>query len=219
MASFPVSCDLFCTVIDNYGDAGVCWRLARQLATEQAWAVRLWIDDPATIDLLAPNQTLIDVRAWTDDFVSSEAADVVIEAFACNLPPTYIAAMKARQRPPVWINLEYLSAEEWVAGCHGLPSPQAGLEKYFFFPGFVAGTGGLLRERDLAVTQKLTFEGPLEISLFCYDNPQLPRPARCLARRRPADCLPRLRRSAAARRSPAGWARISPLAPPSNVAT
>ena len=36
--------DLFCRVVDNYGDLGVCWRLARQLAGEHGVAVRLWVD-------------------------------------------------------------------------------------------------------------------------------------------------------------------------------
>jgi uncharacterized repeat protein (TIGR03837 family) len=74
----------------------------------------------------------------------------------------------------VWLNLEYLSAEDWVAGCHGLPSPHPPLAKYFFFPGFVPGTGGLIRERDYAVPAAPSFSGTLETSLFCYDNPQLP---------------------------------------------
>lgn len=168
----PVSCDIFCRVIDNLGDAGVCWRLARQLATEHGWQVRLWIDDPQPIALLAPGQTIVDVCLWEGDFSGIEPADVVIEAFACELPPRYVVAMRAR--PPVWLNLEYLSAEAWVAGCHGLPSPQDGLAKHFFFPGFVPGTGGLLREKDLAVPPAPTFGEGLEISLFCYDNPQLP---------------------------------------------
>ena len=136
--------------------------------------MRLWIDDPATIDLLAPGQTLIEVRGWAEEFSGIAAADVVIEAFACELPPAYVAAMRARPRQPVWINLEYLSAEDWVSGCHGLPSPQDGLQKYFFFPGFAPGTGGLLGERNHAVSPAPSFAGPLEISLFCYENPQLP---------------------------------------------
>jgi uncharacterized repeat protein (TIGR03837 family) len=168
-----ISCDVFCTVIDNYGDAGVCWRLAKQLAAEHGWRVRLWIDDPAIIDMLAPGQTLIEVRAWTEKFSGIAAADVVIEAFACQLPAAYLPLMQARSRAPVWLNLEYLSAEDWVAGCHGLPSPQAGLQKHFFFPGYTPGTGGLLHERAPAVTQKLTFAGALDVSLFCYDNPAL----------------------------------------------
>jgi len=168
------SCDIFCAVIDNLGDAGVCWRLARQLAAEYSWLVRLWIDNPAPIALLAPNQQVVEVRPWTGNFAGIEAADIVIEAFACNLPTTYVAAMQTRQHPPVWLNLEYLSAEDWVAGCHGLPSPQAGLQKFFFFPGFVPGTGGLLREHAYAAPPAPTFDRLLEISLFCYDNPQLP---------------------------------------------
>jgi uncharacterized repeat protein (TIGR03837 family) len=171
-----LSCDIFCAVIDNLGDAGVCWRLVRQLATEHGWRIRLWIDDPATIDLLAPDHASlpVEVRKWEGDFSGVEPARVVIEAFACELPAAYVAAMAKQARPPVWLNLEYLSAEDWVAGCHGLPSPQPPLVKHFFFPGFVAGTGRLLRENDFAVPPAPSFSGTLEISLFCYDNPQLP---------------------------------------------
>lgn len=174
MSSPVISCDIFCTVIDNLGDAGVCWRLARQLTVEHGWRVRLLIDDPAPLAQLAPGQQVVDVRLWAGDSTDLAPADVVIEAFACDPPPAYVTAMQNRARPPVWINLEYLSAEDWVAGCHGLPSPQGGLAKYFFFPGFVPGTGGLLREKNLAVPPAPTFREPLETSLFCYDNPQLP---------------------------------------------
>ncbi|WP_126445467.1 elongation factor P maturation arginine rhamnosyltransferase EarP [Sulfuricystis multivorans] len=169
-----IRCDLFCRVIDNLGDAGVSWRLARQLAVEFGWRVRLFIDDPAPIGLLAPGQSVVEVRRWLEDFSGVAAADVVIETFACDLPPAYVAAMRSRARPPVWINLEYLSAENWVVGCHGLPSPQQGLSKFFFFPGFVPGTGGLLKERDYAAPPAPSFDGPLKVSLFCYENPQLP---------------------------------------------
>jgi uncharacterized repeat protein (TIGR03837 family) len=169
-----ISCDIFCTVIDNLGDAGVCWRLARQLAVEHGWRVRLFIDDPSPIEGFAPGQAVVEVRRWEGDFSEVAPADVVIEAFACALPQHYVEAMRARRRPPVWLNLEYLSAEDWVSGCHGLPSPQEGLAKHFFFPGFVPGTGGLLREQDFAVPPAPTFSRVLEISLFCYGNPWLP---------------------------------------------
>ncbi|MCF0254204.1 MAG: elongation factor P maturation arginine rhamnosyltransferase EarP, partial [Duodenibacillus sp.] len=29
-----ILCDIYCRVIDNYGDAGVAWRLANSLAAE-----------------------------------------------------------------------------------------------------------------------------------------------------------------------------------------
>ncbi len=169
-----ISCDIFCAVIDNLGDAGVCWRLAQQLAIEHGWQARLFIDDPAPIALLAPKQDVVEVCHWTGDFTGVEPAQIVIEAFACNLPAAYVDAMAKQARPPVWLNLEYLSAEDWVADCHCLPSPHPPLVKYFFFPGFVPGTGGLLREQDHAVPPAPSFSGILEISLFCYDNPQLP---------------------------------------------
>ena len=172
-----ISCDLFCRVVDNLGDAGVCWRLARQLAVEFGWQVRLWIDDPAPLAALAPDRAgvAVAVHRWQGEFPDVEAAQVVIEAFACELPPRHVERMAAQPRPPVWINLEYLSAEDWVPGCHGQPSPHPTLPlpKHFFFPGFVAGTGGLIRERDADFGQR-GIGSALAISMFCYDNPALP---------------------------------------------
>lgn len=155
-----LSCDLFCRVIDNYGDIGVCWRLARQLAGEHGVAVTLWVDELAVFARLAPGLDTVaaqqdyqglTVRHWAADFPPAAPGDLVIEAFACELPPTFIAAMQTRARPPIWLNLEYLSAENWVEDCHGLASvhPATGLAKHFWFPGFTPRTGGLLRENAL----------------------------------------------------------------------
>jgi uncharacterized repeat protein (TIGR03837 family) len=194
----PRSWDIFCTVVDNYGDIGVCWRLARQLAAEHGLRVRLWVDDLASFSRICPGIAPglasqlshgVEVRWWREPIAAAEPADVVVEAFACIPPANYVAAMAARQPRPVWINLEYLSAEDWVQGCHGLPSPHPSLPlvKYFFFPGFVAGTGGLLAERGLAQARErfqrsaaeqacfwkdIGLPAPaadeLQVSLFCY---------------------------------------------------
>jgi uncharacterized repeat protein (TIGR03837 family) len=192
MIKNPPCCDIFCVVVDNYGDAAMCWRLARQLAVEHGWRVRLWIDDLTPLDKLAPEHAAgpVDVRLWPKPWATAAAADVVIEAFACKLPQPYIEAMAARETPPVWINLEYLSAESWVASCHGMssPDPRLPLLKHFFFPGFDPATGGLLRERDYAARHdafdaaafRAEFGLPpkagdeLTISLFSYENPVLP---------------------------------------------
>jgi len=209
----PWNWDLFCRVIDNYGDIGVCWRLARQLAREHGIRVRLWVDRLESFARLCPEITIdasvqmvdsIEIHSWDAEFPEVAAADVVIEAFACELPESYIAAMARRIVPPVWINLEYLSAEEWVTSCHLLPSPHpgSGLRKFFFFPGLTLGTGGLLRERDLLArrdafstesdafwirmgipvksatagdsTPLTVSDAELRLSLFCYANPALP---------------------------------------------
>ncbi|WP_454692547.1 elongation factor P maturation arginine rhamnosyltransferase EarP [Achromobacter aloeverae] len=154
--------DIFCKRVDNYGDIGVCWRLARQLTAEHGWRVRLWLDDLPAFCRLAPHadphaerQTAdgVELLAWHDAMAAlPPPGDVVIEAFACDPPPAFRAAMRASR--PLWLNLEYLSAEDWVASCHGLPSLQAdGLAKYFFFPGFTPDTGGLLREKGLSAAR------------------------------------------------------------------
>lgn len=243
----PISCDIFCTVVDNYGDIGVSWRLARQLAHEHGARVRLWLDDLLTLQRLCPELDAsletqmcrdVEVRHWRKAFPEVQPAELVIEAFACELPEQYVKAMATlveasradvsasqtemdarRQgrgqrdstgqygeagepaanpadaafagREPVWINLEYLSAEDWVEGCHKLPSPRPHLPlvKHFFFPGFTRRTGGLLLEDDLlarrdafqgdaaaqgAFWQALNLPPPvageLRVSLFSYEN-------------------------------------------------
>lgn len=190
--------DIFCAVIDNYGDIGVCWRLARQLVAEHGLHVRLWVDDLASLQKLCPEISPlhddqmfrgVEIRCWADPFPEVHPADVVIEAFACELPESYVRAMAmAPSYQPsfagrVWINLEYLSAEHWVADCHGMTSlhPSLPLTKYFFFPGFAPSTGGLIREKSLGEGFDTAMfwhergllppqEGELRISLFGYEN-------------------------------------------------
>ncbi|MBU4610246.1 elongation factor P maturation arginine rhamnosyltransferase EarP [Achromobacter sp. GG226] len=146
--------DIFCRVVDNFGDIGVCWRLARRLAQGYGWRVRLWVDDLASFGRLAPEVAAgarmldgVEIVMWTAPAPARLPLDVVIEAFACDPPPAYRAALTPGHR---WLNLEYLTAEDWAEGCHGMPSPQGnGVVKTFFFPGFTSRTGGLLREPGL----------------------------------------------------------------------
>lgn len=194
-------CEIFCNVIDNYGDIGVSWRLARQLHLEHQLQLTLWVDDLASFQAILPAidpaietqwQQGICIRRWPQDVLpDSPIGDLVIEAFGCRLPDSRIAAMASRTPKPVWINLEYLSAEAWVEDCHGLssPHPQLPITKYFFFPGFSPNTGGLPCERALirhcqawqadpdnenALWQSLGLParvtGELRISLFCYES-------------------------------------------------
>ena len=190
--------DIFCTVVDNFGDIGVTWRLARQLVAEHSQAVRLWVDDLRAFERICPDidihalqqwQQGVEVRQWMADWQPTEAADVVIAAFACQLPGAYMEAMVEREKTPLWMNLDYLSAEDWIVGCHGLPSVKyKQVQKFFFFPGFHKGTGGLLRESDLLerreqfqqspAAQRLFLQGlgidrapgAQLISLFAYEN-------------------------------------------------
>lgn len=187
----PLDWDLFCRVIDNHGDLGVCWRLARRLAA-LGQRVRLWIDDAGALAWMAPDgDPGVRVRPWRDPQPDEAPGDVVVEAFGCDPPPAFVARMAGAARAPVWVNLEYLSAEPYTLRSHGLPSPQAGgpgagLTKWFFFPGFVPASGGLLLEDGLAEARAVfdaeAWLASLGISplpqrprrsLFCYDQPAL----------------------------------------------
>jgi len=221
--SAPTSLALFCKVVDNYGDIGICWRLARQLWREHGVRVSLWVDDLGSfrricpqVDVLAAEQEVEGVRVlhWTGregSFAPEQVADIVIEFFAVDLPPGYVEAMAQHSPRPVWFNLEGLTAEEWVEGCHRLPSmhPRLKLTKHFFFPGFTAKTGGLLHEAGLTEA-RLAFQADraamarflapfgvtgqemdnLKVSLFCY--PHAPVAAQLAAwaeGERPVTCL------------------------------
>jgi uncharacterized repeat protein (TIGR03837 family) len=182
--------DVFCRVIDNFGDIGVCWRLACDLAG-RGQRVRLWVDDTTALRWMAPaGHSGVEVAPWLASTSFPPPGDVVVEAFGCDPAPAFLAAMAARAeaggRAPAWINLEYLSAEPYVERSHGLASPQMsgparGLTKWFFYPGFTPATGGLLREPALAAEQA-AFDraawlaahaiplaaGERLVSLFCY---------------------------------------------------
>ena len=156
--------------------------------------MRLVIDDAAPLGFMAPGGAPgVEVLPWPGPAV---VGDVVVEAFGCDPPEATVAAMAARALPPVWLNLEYLSAEPYVERSHGLPSPQRnGLTKWFFYPGFTAGSGGLLREPGL-LAERAAFDsaawllaqgiahlaGERVVTLFCYDNPALPALLHDLAR-------------------------------------
>lgn len=190
--------DIFCRVIDNYGDIGVCWRLACQLAGRDQ-AVRLWVDDASALRWMAPlGCPGVEVHAWTQPLALAALApgDVLVEAFGCEIPGEFVGRYvdwrSADGRPAAWLNLEYLSAESYVERSHGLSSPVMhgpgrGLNKRFFYPGFTPRTGGLLREPGLLQRQAdfdraawlgqqgiTPIPGAQRISLFCYEPVALP---------------------------------------------
>jgi uncharacterized repeat protein (TIGR03837 family) len=206
IVTLPQRWDVFCSVVDNYGDAGVAWRLARQLVAEHRRDTRFFVDALPVLSRIAPdvdpsrdrqNVQGVDIIRWDGadrPLPPTTPGQAVIEAFGCGLASSYVDAMVALPAPPAWINLEYLSAEGWIEGCHGLKSnhPRLPLRRYFYFPGFTEASGGLLREADLLSRRdafqndpaaRATFwrslgvalpEGALAISLFCYPNRHLP---------------------------------------------
>ncbi len=188
---------LFCKVIDNLGDAGVCWRLARQL-TQAGASCTLLIDEPTTLAQLAPSLQLqaeqdldgLRIIHWQEDIqaLAMLEQDAWIGCFACDWSPALWLALAQQSRPPRLYNLEYLGLESWVEGCHGLDSihPATGLRQTFWIPGFTPSSGGLLRENDLLdqheqwqhsapvlAGMKDWPDQDLIISVFCYEHAPL----------------------------------------------
>ena len=195
--------DVFCRVIDNFGDIGVAWRLCGQLAG-RGHTVRLWVDDASALDWMAPGARAghmagISVLPWelsrdAKHVQTLPGADVWVETFGCEIAPEFIATYAKSTRAdgqkglkfPVWINLEYLSAEDFARRCHRLASPvmqgpARGATKFFYYPGFTGDSGSLLREPALAPRQAvfnpkawLQAQGIAAgtgtvVSLFCYE--------------------------------------------------
>ena len=206
--------DIFCKVIDNFGDIGVSWRLSADLAA-RGQAVRLWVNDASALSWMAPlGAPSVTVLPWGQAadaaalaaLLPANPGEVLVEAFGCEIPAEFLSAWLAAPLPdqssPVagrcWLNLEYLSAEAYVARSHALPSPvqhgpAAGCRKWFFYPGFTPQTGGLLREAGL-IERMTAFEAkeseswlhslglpgaapasasPLRVSMLCYEPPAL----------------------------------------------
>jgi uncharacterized repeat protein (TIGR03837 family) len=166
--------DLFCRVVDNYGDVGIAWRLARQL-TDERRALRLVVEGLDVLAKLEPriDPTLarqrvagIDVLRWSA--FDGEPADVVIELLGCGLPAACLDAIEARPVAPVWIDYEHLSAEAWVDDFHALPSPHPtrSLVKHFFYPGFGPRTGGLPIEPGLDARRRAFVDHPAAVASF-----------------------------------------------------
>lgn len=197
----PLKVDVFCHVVDNLGDIGVCWRFCKTLARDQGCYVRLFVDDFGAFSKIEPllDKTRdvqhidgVELFRWDHAVIHERyhgCGDAVIEAFACTLPEKVTMLMARARKPPVWIDLEYLSAEEWVDTHHAVvsPHPQLGIDKTLFFIGFREKSGGLIREKGL-LDRRLAFQADeaaqnqwrdnwglpprdpafIDISLFCY---------------------------------------------------
>ncbi len=157
---------IFCRVVDFYGDAGFCWRLACALRDQGIGHVLLVIDRLDVLQAISGKQQRpgVSVMSWqlaeerwqSTGIPVSERADVVIEAFACDPPEVFLASLSDKAR---WITLDYLATEPWADGVHLMPSPSprlthpAAAHRQWFIPGFSTRTGGLLHGRWRHISQ------------------------------------------------------------------
>ncbi len=168
----PWGAFIFCRVIDNFGDAGVCWRLAGRLS-EEGLRVLLIIDHPEVLERMVPELTwrepLSLVRLAQGDcgvmrwetfeatigsperatILGSVPPRLVMETFGCRLPERFESELDDGH-VRLWMNLEYLTAEPYADDCHGLwgRHPTLGAQKLWFYPGFTKKTGGLFNSPD-----------------------------------------------------------------------
>lgn len=150
--------DIFCQVIDNFGDVGVVYRLATQL--KNRYRVRIFIDSLKELVLLNSYvdsqkkfQKVEGIEFVTYDYLEKNwetitPNEIIIEAFGCEIHGGYYG--KAKNQSKLLINLEYLSSEEWTLGFHGMESfiGAKTLRKFFYIPGLLPESGGVLFQRD-----------------------------------------------------------------------
>jgi uncharacterized repeat protein (TIGR03837 family) len=168
VAALSSPIDILCKVVDNYGDIGVAYRLARALsAAEPGLRLRLIVEGLEAFSAICPEidprlplQSLPG-RGWTVidwqepgpealALLAAEPPRAVIECFACGRPDWFEAALFDPGRPDeeesLVVNLEYLTGEDYARDLHLMASATRSgrVRKSFFMPGFEAGTGGLI---------------------------------------------------------------------------
>ena len=185
--------DVFCEVIDNFGDIGFVYRFSKSLYNKYDKNVKIRVILNSTSELGKLNKEIKDdhrqvvqgIEYVTFEYLNNNQneiipSEVIVESFGCNLPDWYYE--KAKSDSSILINLEYLSSEDWTIDFHLMESligaPK--LRKYFFMPGLSEKSGGvLLTEQTLDkvslsdYSEKLTIsflKNKLIGSIFSYEH-------------------------------------------------
>lgn len=169
------SIDIFCEIIDNFGDIGVVYRISKELK-KIFQNVRIRIVLNRLEEFKAINKKVKDVDyqeidgliCVTEKYVKENmesfgVSDVFIEAFGCNVPEEYVKA--AKENSKLWINLEYLSGEKWIEDFHLCESliDSKTLKKIFFMPGFSEKSGGVIIDSGFLERMKFGKENRDEV--------------------------------------------------------
>ena len=165
------SLDIFCEIIDNFGDIGVVYRLAKELKTFYNDNVKIRVILNRVNEFVNMNKKAKDtdyqeidgIIYMTNEYLAKNIctfspANVIIEAFGCNILETYLE--KAKLESSLLINLEYLSGEDWIEGIHLMESPLGAekLKKFFFMPGFTEKSGGVIVDKLFLNRKKSVLE-------------------------------------------------------------
>jgi uncharacterized repeat protein (TIGR03837 family) len=190
-----VRIDLFTSVIDNFGDAGIAYALSYALSCYADMDVRLFIDrtdilfhlvpeDQVTPGHLSSSLTIksyadaCDPSFYTDS--SFRVADCVIAVIAGTVPDIYLDQMEQSSASCPYFLYEYLTFEPWAQDTHLLPShhPSRNITQYYFYPGALDRMGGILfapneKPIPLPFDRKSAGQNIFRVLIFCYDTPVL----------------------------------------------
>lgn len=158
---------IFSLVVDNFGDIGVAYRLARELSKNQYYEVFLWTDTLSVLAAIEPGILVqqekqrihgVNVVLWRDEFLLQNTIEpaVIVEMFGCFSERPLVLNVKGR---PLHLLIEYLSAEQWTLDHHLKPSIGLQQDRFFYFLGFLPQSGGLLIEHDYR-SKEAIFKAP-----------------------------------------------------------
>lgn len=163
--------DILCKVVDNYGDIGFAYRLARSLSERpDAPRLRLVVDDFDAFALLDPAvdpslaQQVVhgwELYRWRESGAGEATASfrarrprIVLECFACGRPDWLEAILfePGTEEACLIVDIEHLTAEAYADDFHHMPSLTRSprVKKAIFLPGFTAATGGLVVDESFA---------------------------------------------------------------------
>lgn len=159
---------ILCKVVDNYGDIGVAYRLAKALSDiNPSLSITLVCSNLKSFALMArgidPSKkiqgyvyksaewTIIDWNEPDDFKYSPSPFPLILECFQCGRPDWLEKILFSSNPEQVFhiLNIEYLTAEQYADDFHLLRSytRSANVKKMFFMPGFTSKTGGLILNR------------------------------------------------------------------------
>ena len=179
---------VLCKVVDNFGDIGVDWRLAKKLKNiNPENTINLICDNLLSfkkicdrVDEKLPFQKLegINLYDWKAfDFCYGEFSglknsrlQVILECFQCGRPDWMekILFDDELNHTVQIIMIDYLSAEDYAESFHKLQSltRRGRVKKINFMPGFTAKTGGLIIDEGWEKLPERKAEG--NILFFTY---------------------------------------------------
>ncbi len=158
---------ILCKVVDNYGDIGFVYRLARSLTeVNPQLKLRLIVSDLPSFSAMAPQinpkeqyqkSGNLEIFDWNSDQICTDhftqyPPNIILECFQCGRPDWLEKILFENDLNHIVqiLNIDYLTAEPYAEEFHCLKSATRSIyvKKVNFMPGFTDKTGGLILDND-----------------------------------------------------------------------